>query len=85
MESEVFLVQYSYLFQGLVFCVAQSHSTFSTPDAQHTHTTVEEALFRDKKRGEGGSCLWRGSDVLICDPEANEQMLHYPPCASPGL
>lgn len=50
-----------------------------------TRTAVEEPLCRDKKRGEGSSCLWHGSDVLMCDPEANEQMLHYPLSALPGL
>lgn len=50
-----------------------------------TRTSVEEPLCRDKKRGEGSSCLWHGSDVLMCDPEANEQMLHYPHSALPGL
>lgn len=43
------------------------------------------ALFSDKKRGEGGSCLWHGGDVLICDRGADEQMLHYPLYALPGL
>lgn len=31
-------------------------------------------------RGDDSSCLWHGSDVLICEPEADEQMLHYPLC-----
>lgn len=50
-----------------------------------TPTALEEPQFCDMKRGEGSSCLWHGSDVLICDPEANEQMLHYALCALPGL
>lgn len=50
-----------------------------------TPTALEESLFCDKRRGEGNSCLWHGSDVLICDPEADEQMLHCPLCALPEL
>lgn len=46
---------------------------------------LEEPPFCDKTRGEGSSCLWRGSHVLICDPEANEQMLHYPVSALPRI
>lgn len=50
-----------------------------------TRTALAGPLFCDKRRGEGSSCLWRGCDVLICDPEANEQMLHYPLSALAGL
>lgn len=48
-------------------------------------TQLEESRCCDKKRGEGGSCLCHGSDVLMCDPEANEQLLHYPLSAEAGL
>lgn len=53
-----------------------------SPDVQHTH------LWRSRCvaiRSEGSSCLWDSNDALICDPEANEQMLHYPLSALPGL
>lgn len=66
----------------------QSHaswrdSTSPSPDVQLTQ--LEEPPRCDKKRGEGSSCLCHGSDVLMCDPEANEQMLHYPLSAVAGL
>lgn len=55
----------------------------AAPDVQLTQ--LEEPPLCDKTRGEGGSCLCHGSDVLMCDPEANEQMLHYPLSAAAGL
>lgn len=51
----------------------------SLPDVEHPQLHVVI------RRGEGSSCLWHGSDVLRFDPEANEQMLHYPLCALQGL
>lgn len=58
-------------------------STSPLPDVQLTQ--LDEPPCCDKKRGEGGSCLCHGSDVLMCDPEANEQLLHYPLSAVEGL
>lgn len=63
---------------------SQSHaswrdSTSPLPDVRLSQ--LEEPQRCDKKRGEGSSCLCHGSDVLMCDPEANEQLLHYPPSA----
>lgn len=49
----------------------------SSPDVQHPHFWRSLHFVM---RGEDSSCLWHGSDVLICDPEADEQMLHYPLC-----
>lgn len=62
--------------------VSWKDSMSSLPDVQLT--PLEEPLHCDKKRGEGGSCLCHGSDVLMCDPEANE-LLHYPLSAVAGL
>lgn len=60
--------------------VSWRDSTSASPDVRLRQ--LEEAPLCDKTRGEGGSCLCHGSDVLMCDPEANEQMLHYPPLCS---
>lgn len=77
-----------------VFLSTASHvswsGSMSSPARCAACEAAEEPPHCDKTRG-SRFFLQRGNHVLICDQEANEQMLHYPPptCVSvsalPGL